>query len=121
MTRQITGGWFHANAQVPEKIYDKIRDHFDVFLMCKRCWVLFKGRLVVQWLVKYDRYQSCVDRVPPFPLRRPLVNKDRMQQYEIQKSNYLIKYGEVKPIFLIYRNKSKHDTRGFKEMFANGA
>lgn len=118
MFRQVAGGWLHGNAQTPNRIYDKIREHFDIWISCRWCKVLFK-KIVIQYVVEYERYQSCVDRVPPFPLRRPLLNPNRIQQYEIQKANYLIAHGRVRPRLLIYKNKSKHDTRAFKEMFAN--
>lgn len=118
MMRQVAGAWFHANCQVPNRIWDKAREHFDIWYRCIFCKVLF-GKIVIQYLIEYDKYQSVVDRVPPFPLRRPLLNKDRQQLYDIQKSNYLISHGKVKPKFLIYWNRSKHNTRGFKEMFEN--
>ena len=118
MMRQVAGGWFHANCQVPNRMYDKCREQFDTYLLCKWCKIFFK-KIVVQYVVEYERYQSCVDRVPVFPLRRPLINPNRLQLYEIQKANYLIAHGKVKPHFLIYWNRSKHNTRGFKEKFAS--
>ena len=59
------------------------------------------------------------NRVPPFRLRRPLLNADRRQQWEIQRSNYEISHGSVVPRTLIYFNRSNYNTRIFKEMLEN--
>jgi hypothetical protein len=110
-------GW-HTNVQCSGRLWDKIREHYDNFIMCKGCLVI--GKLVFQKVVVYDRYEAFSKDVPPFPLRKPLFNMDRRFQYEIQRTNYLITHGEIKSHLLIYFNRSKYNTRVFKEMMENG-
>lgn len=72
-------------------------------------------------MIIYEKYESAVNRVPPFRLKRPLINPDRVQTWEIQKQSYEIAHGLVKPRILIYLNKSKYNTRIFKEMLENAS
>lgn len=111
------GGRFHTNTQSYNRVFDKLREQSDLYITCKWCKV-FLG-FVIQKVVIYERYQSAVDRVPPFCLKRPWLNPDRIQQWEIQNNNYQISHGYVKPRILIYRNKSKYNTHVFKEMLEN--
>jgi hypothetical protein len=74
---------------------------------------------VIQKVIVYEKYESAVNRVPPFRLRKPLLNPNRLQQWEIQRSNYEIAHGSVKSRLLIYFNRSEYNTRVFKEMLEN--
>lgn len=109
---------FHYNVQNLNRMWDKIREQSDTYIRCVGCKVLF-GKIVLQKVIIYEKYESAVNRVPPFQLRRPLINPTRLQAWEIQKQNYEISHGSVKPRFLIYINRSKYNTRIFKEMLAN--
>lgn len=109
---------FHYNVQNLNRMWDKIREQSDTYIRCVGCKVLF-GKIVLQKVIIYEKYESAVNRVPPFRLRRPLINPTRLQAWEIQKQNYEISHGSVKPRFLIYINRSKYNTRIFKEMLAN--
>lgn len=108
----------HYNVQNLNRMWDKIREQSDTYIRCIKCKVLFRF-LVLQKVIVYEKYESAVNRVPPFRLRRPLLNPDRIQQWEIQRSNYEIAHGTVKPRILIYINRSKYNTRVFKEMLEN--
>lgn len=118
LIRQVCGCRFHFNVQNLNRAWDKLREQSDIYLRCIWCKVFFR-RLVIQKVIEYERYDSCVNRVPPFRLRRPWLNPDRLQAWEIQKQNYEIAHGCVKPRLLIYFNKSSYNTRVFKEMLEN--
>lgn len=118
LTRHLYNGSVHTNVQNYNRVYDKLREMSDQYITCKWCRVFF-GKLVIQKVIIYERYQSAADRVPPFCLKRPLLNLDRMQLWEIQRNNYQIAHGAVKPRILIYWNKSSYNTRIFKEMLMN--
>ena len=109
---------FHYNVQNLNRMWDKVREQSDTYIRCVGCKVLF-GKLVIQKVIIYEDYDSAVKRVPPFRLKRPWFNPDRIQTWDIQKQNYQIAHGKVEPRFLIYLNKSKYNTRIFKEMLAN--
>ena len=51
-------------------------------------------------------------------MSKPGLNKDRQQQYEIALNNYRITHGKVERRILLYKNKSKYDTRIFKTMLS---
>lgn len=107
----------HYNVQNLNRMWDKIREQSDIYIRCCWCKVIFG--IVLQKVIIYEKYESAVNRVPPFRLRRPLINPDRIQTWNVQKQNYDISHGEVKPRLLIYRNRSRYNTRVFKEMLAN--
>lgn len=107
----------HYNVQNLNRMWDKIREQSDIYIRC--CWCKVILGFVFQKVVIYEKYESAVNRVPPFRLRRPLINPDRLQTWEVQKQSYEIAHGSVKPRLLIYRNKSKYNTRIFKEVLAN--
>lgn len=111
---------FHYNVQNLNRMWDKIREQSDIYIRCRWCKVLF-GKFVLQYVIIYEKYESAVNRVPPFRLKRPLINPDRVQTWEIQKQSYEITHGLVKPRILIYLNKSKYNTRIFKEMLENAS
>lgn len=119
LSRQVAGCNFHMNTQNLARAWDKLREQSDIYIRCIKSRVLF-GKLVIQRVIIYDKFASADNRVPAFPLRRPLWNMSRIQLWEIQKANYLITHGEVKPRTLIYFNRSKYNTRLFKEMLENG-
>lgn len=119
LVRHLTGtGQFHVNSQFYKRVFDKIREQSETFINCR--WCVFIGPIVFQRVRIYERQESFEKRVPPFSLRKPLLNPDRRFQWEIQKSNYLIAHGEINSRLLIYWNRSKHNTRHFKEVLENG-
>lgn len=108
----------HYNVQNLNRMWDKIREQSDIYIRCIWCKVFF-GKIVLQTVIVYEKYESAVNRVPPFRLRRPLLNPDRIQQWEIQNSNYEIAHGKVRSRLLLYKNLSTYNTRVFKEMLEN--
>ena len=118
LLRQVAGAEFHFNVQHLGRCWDKLRELSETWIRCVGCKVFF-GKLVIQRVIIYDKYESALNRVPPFRLRRPLINPTRLQAWEIQKQNYEISHGSVTPRLLIYINRSNYNTRIFKEMLEN--
>lgn len=129
LSRHIADCNIHFNVQNLNRVWDKLREQSDSYIMTNSCYVfnipllrrlpIFK-RLVFQRVTIYDKYQSCVDRVEPFRrMHIPLfASKDTKSQ--IKRSNiealrrYRETYGRVRRRLLIYKNKSLYDTRLFK-------
>lgn len=119
LSRQLGECNVHFNVQNLNRAWDKIREQSDMYIMCNWCKVLF-GKLVLQKVTVYEKYQSCVDRVPPYRIPCPWLNSDRIQRWQMDKQHYMCTYGRIKPRILIYWNKSNYDTRIFKEVLARG-
>lgn len=119
LSRQLGACNVHFNVQNLNRAWDKIREQSDIYIMCRHCFVLF-GKLVIQNVRIYERYQSCVDRVPPYRVPQPLFSFERRFQWKMDKQRYDIQHGEIRSRWLIYLNKSTYDTRVFKEMLKNG-
>lgn len=109
----------HFNVQNLNRVWDKIREQSDTYIMCMGCTVLFH-KIVIQRVRIYELYDAALKRVPPFRLPRPWLNPDRIFQWKIQKQNYEIAHGLIKSKLLIYWNRSHYNTRIFKEVLANG-
>lgn len=122
LIRQLGDSRFHVNSQALNRVWDKFREQSDTYISCQ--WVckplLRLTGIVIQKVYIYEMYESAVRRVPPFRVPRPLINPDRKFQWELAFQNYEISHGKIQSRLLIYRNKSRHDTRLFKEMLANG-
>lgn len=120
LSRQISKNRFHINTQSLNRCYDKIREQSDVYFLCRWCLYIPKVKIVIQLVTEYDKYQSCVDRVKPCRVRVPLFNKEASTNADIYRDQFFNAYGKVKNHLFIYRNKSHHDTFGFREMFERG-
>lgn len=118
LSRQLNRGEVHCNVQHLPRCWDKIREHSEIYIRCNKCFVLF-GKLVIQVVTTYDKYQSCVDRVNPCRVRGRLFGTADAQ-VDIYKDNFYNTHGDVKRHLLIYLNKSKHDTYYFEKFFKNG-
>lgn len=118
LSRHLGDCSVHVNCQQLSRIYNKIREMSAIYIMTMR--IRWLGPIVFQRVRIYERYDSCERRVPPFRLPKPLFSAERRFQWKIQKQNYDIAYGDIKSRLLIYWNRSKHDTRIFREVLKNG-
>ena len=112
LSRQLGDCYVHTNAQTLNRVWDKIREQSDIYIDCRWCKVLLG--FVIQKVRIYERYESAVNAVPPCRIKVPLMNADRKQRALIEREQYLCAHGSIKSKLLIYRNKSKYDTRRFK-------
>lgn len=114
---------FHANIQNLNRLWDKLREMADSYIMANWCKVFFK-RLVIQKVTYYDKYSSCCDRVKPYKrIKIPLFASKEMRAVLRQKDEELKRlfdqnYGTVKSKILIYFNRSKYNTHLFKEVLS---
>lgn len=119
LTRHLGKCNFHYNAQNLNRVWDKIREQSDTYICCRRCKVIFG--IVFQVVRIYEKYDSCISQVPPFPVPRPLLNRDRKLSWDLANANYQCSHGKITAGLLIYRNRSTYDTRIFKSILEGGA
>lgn len=115
LSRQLGECNFHFNVQNLNRVWDKIREQSDIYIMCNWCKVLF-GRLVIQKVTVYEKYESAVDRVPPYRPPKVRMNNDRKMNISMEKQRYRTAHGDIKVYPLVYLNKSTYDTRQFKKI-----
>lgn len=120
LSRQLGECRVHTNAQYLGRVWDKIREQSDTYILCNKCIVLF-GKIVIQDVYIYDKYESALNKVPPFKIDGlTFLKKDTKKFIELEKIKYKINYGSIKHRLLIYIHKSKYDTRFFKGALKNG-
>lgn len=115
LSRQLGEANFHINCQNLARVWEKLPEQSDLYILCNKCKVL--GKIVIQRVTVYQKRQSIEARIPPLP--RPHYglkgrsNFDR-QAYELQRISYQAQHGEIKEYNMVYINKSNYDTRRFK-------
>lgn len=110
----------HCNCQNLNRVWDKIREMSDVYLLCRWSRVLF-GFLVIQKVTEYDKHDSCVARINPCRVHTPLFgNKVAKMQAETYIDGFYNAHGRVRNHILIYFNKSRYDSYIFKSKLKRG-
>lgn len=131
LSRQISKNNVHINVQNLNRAWDKIREQSDIYIRCLWCKVLFAkknkitgfktGGIVIQKITIYDKYEACLNRVKPCRVKIPLLaNREMRLRYQMHIDQFEEKNGKVKNAYLIYINKSSHDTYYFKSFFESG-
>lgn len=120
LSRHTSRANIHCNAQHLGRIYDKLREQSDTYIRCRFCWVLF-GKLVIQGITLYDKYDSALNRIKPCRISVPLsTNAEATQSAKQYLDNFYNQHGMVKNKLLIYINKSNYNTHHFEEVLKNG-
>lgn len=86
-----------------------------MYFYCDKCIYIPKINVVIQHIYEYDKYDSCVSRVKPARIRVPLFNKEAQMQARVYLDNYRNTHGSIRSHWVIYRNKSKHDSYYFEK------
>jgi hypothetical protein len=105
----------HTNSQHLGRVWDKLREQSDTYIVCRSAKVIFG--IVFQTITIYDRFASAEMRIKPCRVSSPLLGlKDARLQADIARDNFANTHGTVKNRLLIYRNKSNYDTHHFYKL-----
>lgn len=117
LSRQIGDCSVHTNAQALNRVWDKIREQSDIYLLCRRC-IYIKGlNIALIQITEYDKFESAQERRLPLRLPNPiLANKEMRLNREIRLEEYKSQHGNIKTYWVIFKNKSTYNTRHFKEV-----
>lgn len=113
LVRQLTCSNIHCNVQNYNRVWDKLREQGDYYITCRRAKVLF-GRLALQWVTVYERYQSALNGVQPYKCYRPLGILPPSKEDRARANEYNAKYGSIRNYFFWHiLPKVHYDTRYF--------
>lgn len=119
LSRQVSHNNVHFNVQNLNRVWDKIREQSDTYIMCLGCKVIFG--IVFLRIRVYDKYQSCLDRVKPCRIKVPFfARREEKAMYRLHIDKFIQQYGYIKNHFMIFKNKSKHDTYMFEKLLESG-
>ena len=105
LSGHLTDSNIHINTQVLSRVWDKLREQADGYFMTLN--TLRSGRVFVTSLIYYDRYQSALDTLRPFPC-----SFFSSKEKKAMKADYDAKHGIVKHMLLFQvLPKSCYDTR----------
>lgn len=105
LTGHLTDSNIHINTQVLTRVWDKLREQADGYFMTLN--TLHIGRLFMTSLIYYDRYQSALDTLRPFPC-----SFFSSKEKKAMKADFDAKHGIVKHMLLFQvLPKSCYDTR----------
>lgn len=114
--RQTNDAHIHINTQNLNRLWDKLREQSDTYLYCRWCKVLFGG-LVIQLVTEYDKAQSCIDRVKPCAIKIGLFDSPEVRtSKQLYIDSFQNSHGLVRNHLLIYWNRSKYNTRHFRDL-----
>lgn len=119
LSRHVGNCSVHTNSQDICRPWNKLREQSDCYLMAVWTKVLF-GKLVIQKVRRYERYDACAARVRPCRIHKPLIclDQNRLLQIQMYRDNFYNQHGEVEDYYLVYINRSNYDTRFFKTLLA---
>lgn len=115
------GGQIHYNTQNLIRMWDKVREQSEIYVRCEKCLYLGKYikplKLVVQKVTIYEKFESCENRVKPFP-KLNIFDKIKIDKltYTLMKMSYQAQHGKIRPLWLIYWNRGTYDTYYFKSL-----
>lgn len=120
LSRQLGDCYVHTNCQSFNRVWDKIREQSDRYVMCLGCVVLFG--FVFQKVRIYERYESALEHITPFSwyTGNIVLSKEEREICVQKHQEHINRYGNIKEKILFYRNKSKYDTRYFCGVLKNG-
>lgn len=120
LSRQVGDCYVHTNCQNYNRVWDKIREQSDRYVMCLGCVVLFG--FVIQRVRVYERYESALEHITPFSwYTGKIILSNEERTICVQKhQEHINRYGKITDKILFYKNKSKYDTRYFREVLKNG-
>lgn len=114
--RQTNDAHIHINTQNLNRLWDKLREQSDCYLYCRWCKVL-PGGIVIQLVTEYDRADSCIARIKPCAIAPGLFDSPEVKTSKLlYQDSFFNSHGRVKNHLLIYINRSKYDTRYFRDL-----
>lgn len=117
LSRQLGDCAVHTNSQALGRVWDKIREQSDIYILARKCIYIKWLKLVIQKITIYDKYESALERRLPLRIPLPLfANKEMRLNRTIKLNEYESSHGTIKTKWLFYRNKSTYDTRYFKTL-----
>ena len=117
LSRQLGNCFVHTNCQNPKRVWDKIREQCDRYLVCQRAFVI--GKLCIVFARVYEREEASADNIPPY--RAPFtLSKSKNDIYLAEQLRYTNQHGKIDSYCFIFLNKTNYNTRLFKEMLENG-
>lgn len=120
LSRHLGEANIHTNCQALGRVWDKIREQSDIYILCENCVVLFH-KLVIQNVIVYDKCSSAEDKVKPCCISVPIfASQVAKQSAKNQLDSFRNTYGSVRRYTLVYFHKSKYDTRKFKGVLLDG-
>lgn len=121
LQRQLGASTLTVNSQSHGRVWKSLREQCcEHFIRCDRCIVLF-GKIVIATYYYYDKEDSCLARVKPCRIKKPLIaSSETKANIEMYRDKFYNTYGTVEYHWYVCWNKSKHDSRAFKTMLEKG-
>lgn len=108
----------HINTQSLNRVWDKLREQCDQYIMCRGCYWL--GNIVFIKIRIYELYDSCIARKPPFRTLSKPRGKEAREAVKIERSRYELMNGKIRDKILIIYHKGRYDTRHFRKYVRGG-
>lgn len=121
LQRQLNGGQLHFNSQYHGRVFKKLREQCcDHYIRCHKAIVILGIAIGIYYY--YDKESSLLSKVKPCRIRKPgfFASEEAKMMYESHVNSFYNTYGTVEKHWYVCINKSKHNSRIFKEMLLHG-
>lgn len=114
LSRHLGNCNIHVNVQNLNRLWDKIREQSDTYILCRSCCVI--GRVAIQKITVYDSYDSCCSR------RRPFVRSIwGGKEMRMRAAEYRAQYGYIQDMTIVHIVPKKHyNDRIFRDYLQRG-
>lgn len=117
LSRHLGDCFVHTNAQNYDRVWDKIREQSDRFILCRSTFVLF-GLIVFQRIRIYERRDTFINEIQPFRGKFTF-NKEKRERLFQEQLQYENTHGSIQGKMLVYLNRTHYNSRLFKELLEN--
>lgn len=131
ISRHVGNCNVHFNTQNLNRIWDKFRELADTYIRCIKCKyiptlklnlrciknkkpLIAKGSKVKLTYYIYSDYESCLNRMQPYP-------KGRGREYKNKKAEFTALHGEILKRKITFYSPYRYDDRIFKTILEGGA
>lgn len=109
LSRHLGDCNFHCNVQNLNRLWDKIREQSDTYILMVRSRFWFGGLFHTMKGYVYDNYDACVKRVKPMKRRWGRLGK-------IEHDKFCAAYGNIRKFKITTFHRPTYDSRRFKEI-----
>ncbi len=109
LSRHLGDCNFHCNCQNLNRLWDKIREQSDCYILMRRSRWHLHGLYHTMSGYVYDNYESCLKRIKPMKRRWGRIGKIEFDKFQAA-------YGEIRKFKIISFRRPSYDSRRFKKI-----
>lgn len=112
LSRHLGDCNIHCNVQRQNRLWDKLREQSDIFIVMRRTIFIPHTKICLVWATEYELAESA-----ELQLKLPFFGIGKTAREA--KNNFMISHGQIKKHFFVTRLPYRYDSRRFKRILEN--